>query len=316
MCGINEAQTGTTHTIDVADQNKIIEYSNAASIAVTLPAITAVSGSNIHTDDFKVTFKNIGAGVVTVTRGSTDTFDDGSTSISLEQYEFVTIQTDNSLTKWNIINSYIDVVTEDGTQTLTNKTLTNPTVTGTLTGDVTGNLTGDVTGNADTVTTNANLTGDVTSVGNATTIANSAVTTAKINDGAITEVKHTAITAGATYKHGASAWNVEAATTGTAYVAANGLSAYINSEIIIARSGTYTCDFDLKTTGATAYAKVYKNAVAFGSELTTTQASFTSKSEDLTFTAGDRVSIYIKATSTQTATIRDFRILSTAKLLG
>ena len=39
----------------------------------------------------------------------------------------------------------------------------------------TGDLTGNITGNAATVTTNANLTGEVTSTGNATTVANSAV---------------------------------------------------------------------------------------------------------------------------------------------
>lgn len=45
---------------------------------------------------------------------------------------------------------------------------------------VTNAIAGSITGNAATVTTNANLTGDVTSVGNATTIANSAVTLAKM----------------------------------------------------------------------------------------------------------------------------------------
>jgi hypothetical protein len=51
------------------------------------------------------------------------------------------------------------VVTEAATQTLTNKSLTSPTITGTgaiagtFTGDITGNVTGDVTGN---------VTGDVT----------------------------------------------------------------------------------------------------------------------------------------------------------
>jgi len=63
------------------------------------------------------------------------------------------------------------LVSEVATQTLTNKTLTSPTITGTgaiagtftgditgdVTGDVTGNLTGDVTGDV-----TGNLTGDVT----------------------------------------------------------------------------------------------------------------------------------------------------------
>jgi hypothetical protein len=55
----------------------------------------------------------------------------------------------------------------------------NTTIAGTLgvTGQITGNVTGNLTGNADTVTTNANLTGEVTSVGNATTIADSVAVT-------------------------------------------------------------------------------------------------------------------------------------------
>jgi hypothetical protein len=104
LAGINAAITATSHTIDINDQNDTIEYSNASPIAVTLPSIASVTGANLHTDDFKVTLKNIGAGTVTVTRGSTDTFEDASTSIALLQYETVTIQTDSSLTKWNIIS--------------------------------------------------------------------------------------------------------------------------------------------------------------------------------------------------------------------
>lgn len=46
--------------------------------------------------------------------------------------------------------------------------------------EVTNAIAGSITGNAATVTTNANLTGDVTSTGNVTTIANSAVTLAKM----------------------------------------------------------------------------------------------------------------------------------------
>src|SRR6056300_556361 len=48
-----------------------------------------------------------------------------------------------------------DVVLLNSTQTLTNKNLTSPTITGTgaIAGTFTGNITGDVTGNADTATT-------------------------------------------------------------------------------------------------------------------------------------------------------------------
>ena len=103
FAGKNQSITATSHTIDVDDQGEIIEYSNGSPIAVTLPAISTVSGSNINTDDFTVTLKNIGAGLVTVTRGSTDTFDNGDTSISLRQYESAQIQTDSTLGKWNVI---------------------------------------------------------------------------------------------------------------------------------------------------------------------------------------------------------------------
>ena len=57
---------------------------------------------------------------------------------------------------------------------------------GPITGNVTGNTSGSAgscTGNSATVTTNANLTGDVTSSGNATTIANNAVSLAKMAGG-------------------------------------------------------------------------------------------------------------------------------------
>ena len=47
-----------------------------------------------------------------------------------------------------------NITLNDATQTLTNKTLTSPTITGTgaIAGTFTGNITGDVTGNADTAT--------------------------------------------------------------------------------------------------------------------------------------------------------------------
>jgi len=60
---------------------------------------------------------------------------------------------------------------------------------GNLVGNVTGNVTGDTSGSAGTVTSIGNLTGDVTSSNRATTIANNAVTTAKINADAVTGAK-------------------------------------------------------------------------------------------------------------------------------
>lgn len=70
----------------------------------------------------------------------------------------------------------------------------------TILGNTSGTNTGDqtnITGNAATVTTNANLTGDVTSVGNAATIANDAVTYAKMQNISATDKLLGRSTAGA-----------------------------------------------------------------------------------------------------------------------
>lgn len=95
------------------------------------------------------------------------------------------------------------LVTLTGTQTLTNKTLTSPTITGTgaiagtFTGNITGNVTGTVSGNAGTVTNGVYTTdtGTVTS----TMIANGTIVNADINSAAAidkTKISGTAITAG------------------------------------------------------------------------------------------------------------------------
>ena len=89
----------------------------------------------------------------------------------------------------SITNSNIVQLTE--TQTLTNKTLTSPTITGTgaiagtftgdLTGDVTGDLTGDVTGNAATATKIASITnGNIVQLTDTQTLTNKTLTSPTI----------------------------------------------------------------------------------------------------------------------------------------
>ena len=93
------------------------------------------------------------------------------------------------------------VVGTTNTQTLTNKTLTSPTITGTgaiagtFTGNLTGNVTGNVSGNAGTVTNGVYTTdtGTVTS----TMIANGTIVDADINASAAiakTKISGTAVT--------------------------------------------------------------------------------------------------------------------------
>lgn len=103
LCGINEPQTGTAYTVNAADQNSTIEFSNAAPVMATLTLISTIIAAN-DTSDFQVSLKNIGVGVVTITP-TTDTFDDGSAIKVLAQYEWITIQTDSTQSLWNIIAS-------------------------------------------------------------------------------------------------------------------------------------------------------------------------------------------------------------------
>ncbi len=101
------------------------------------------------------------------------------------------------------------------------------TITAALTGNVTGNVTGSsgsTTGNAATVTTNANLTGPVTSVGNATSVTNLAITNAMI---AATTIDLTAKVTGV----------LPLANGGT-----NTSTSFTTGSIPFSASGTYTQD--------------------------------------------------------------------------
>lgn len=199
FCGINEQQTGATYTVTVDDQNRTLEISRGTAVTITLDLLATIIAA-LHTDDFRVIIKNIGAGVVTINTDAADTFDDTSTSITLAQYDCVEIQTSNTSTIWNVIRKYVaDAATKTGTETFTNKTLTSPTLNsatlvtpalGTPASGVLTNCTGTASGlTAGNVTTNANLTGDVTSVGNATTIGALKVATGMLQALSVTAAK-------------------------------------------------------------------------------------------------------------------------------
>jgi len=108
--GINEGITATTHTVDHTDENKTIEYSNASGVTVTLTALsTLTAATDSQISDFSITLKNIGVGDVTVNCSGSDTFEDGSTSLTIERYKSLTLQTDSTGGKWNVIGYSLGV---------------------------------------------------------------------------------------------------------------------------------------------------------------------------------------------------------------
>jgi hypothetical protein len=81
--GSNFSEQFITQTGDfTAEVDKSYVINKATAVAVTLPAMVL---------DKVITFKNIGAGVVTITRAGSDTID-GATSITLSQYQAIKIK--------------------------------------------------------------------------------------------------------------------------------------------------------------------------------------------------------------------------------
>lgn len=96
--------------------------------------------------------------------------------------------------------------------------------------------------------------------------------------------------------------------------AVNGFSTEVvytlEKSILVPYGGLYRVKFDLASNDGPAwvmYAKIYKNGVAFGTEQSTDSATPVTMSEDLYFSAGDRIELWAKA-STHNGTTRNFRI--------
>jgi len=83
-----------TYTVDSGDElDDLIFCTKATAFTVTFPAISAMEGRVL-------TFKNLGVGVVTLDPDGSETID-GETTITLSQYESVTLGTNGSV--WGIL---------------------------------------------------------------------------------------------------------------------------------------------------------------------------------------------------------------------
>jgi hypothetical protein len=89
--GVN-AQVGTTYTVLGSDLGKLLTFTNAAAVAVTLPQATASSGA--FAAGWYAEFENRGAGTVTITP-TTSTINGGA-SITLGTNQSVKIISDGT----------------------------------------------------------------------------------------------------------------------------------------------------------------------------------------------------------------------------
>lgn len=83
-------------------------------------------------------------------------------------------------------------------------------------------------------------------------------------------------------------------------------------------AGAHRVKFDLKTAGAgdVVNGKIYKNGVALGTEQSDDTGSYVTKSEDLTFAAGDLIQLYIKKVDAANVYVQNLRVYGAVKLYG
>lgn len=85
-------------------------------------------------------------------------------------------------------------------------------------------------------------------------------------------------------------------------------------EFLISLPGKFRITWDMKTSSAAndVYAQIYKNGVAFGTLHTSVDTSYESFSEDLWFSAGDLIQIFIsRESATGTCNLQNFRVKGT-----
>ena len=110
-----------------------------------------------------------------------------------------------------------------------------------------GTITADLSGTASNVTTNANLTGVVTSVGNATSIANGAITNAMLANSAVANLSGTN-----TGDQTLASLGAQAQLNGTGFVKATGTTISYDNSTYLTGNQTITLSGDVTGTGTTA----------------------------------------------------------------
>ena len=119
------AQTGTTYTIDASDLGTLTTFSNASSIAVTLPVagnavpLTSYGSDHQFAKGWFAWFYNIGAGDVTITP-TTSTIN-GAATLILKQGDWCMITVDGANYR-----ALLGGISVNSASSLANKTLVDP----------------------------------------------------------------------------------------------------------------------------------------------------------------------------------------------
>ena len=146
----SETMTFTGGTgIDTSGSGNAVTFAIDSSVA-TLTDTQTLTNKTINTASNTITIVEADISDLQsyITASSSDTLTNKTIALGSNTVSGTTAQFNSALSDGSF-------ATLAGTETLTNKSLTSPTITGTgaIAGTFTGNITGDVTGNADTATT-------------------------------------------------------------------------------------------------------------------------------------------------------------------
>jgi len=98
----------TTYACLVSDNRSVIECSHATT-AFTVTLGDAATMAAAETGEYEVTIININAAVVTVARAGSDTINGVATSLTLNQWDSVTLKVNNAENGYNVVSKGFDV---------------------------------------------------------------------------------------------------------------------------------------------------------------------------------------------------------------
>jgi len=265
LCLTEDGQNKPTANIDFTTAYKPVNIAAGVNSgdAVTIGGAETITGDKTISGDVDLTGAfSIGSTAVTSTAAELNILDGVTASATELNRSDLTAATGTVTAQENL--------TTDASKDIgTFNNVTSTTFTGALVGNAD---TATAATNADTVTTNANLTGDVTSVGNATTLADDVVGRANIVDGA------------------AGIYSIASNHT----LRSSGAVATVKlKEVKVGPPGTYRIYFTAKSdsTTGTPVVRLYKGGVYQGVEQATT-TSYASYFFTITVVAGNLIQLY------------------------